>query len=76
MKTWYRTLKVKKLRDKLLQTKEDQMHHRLIAQHYDSVIHDIEQELAGLNSYHAETNLINVDFAQEILPERRIITAG
>ncbi len=76
MKNWYRSRKVKRLRDKLLQAKEDQMHHRLIAQHYDSVIHDIEEKLAGLNSYYAETNLINVDFAQEILPERRIITAN
>jgi len=76
MKTWYKNLKVRRLREKLLKAKEDQMHHRLIAQHYDSIIHDIDEKLGTLSSYHSELNLINVDFERKTRPENRIITAG
>lgn len=76
MKNWIKKKKIRTLRDKLLRAKEDQMHHKLVAQHYNDVIHDIEAKLDELDAYHSDSNLINYDFSQHKLPEPRIITAG
>ena len=69
MKTWIRKRKVKNLREKLLRAKEEQMRHRLVAQHYNDVILDIENALEKVGAVHSDSTLINYNFAQPALQE-------
>ena len=79
MKEWIKRKKVKKLRNKLLTAREEQMHHRLMVQHCSELIHDIEDELDKLDAFHYDQKLITFDFAQKkqmVDAQPKIITAG
>lgn len=73
MKKWIRNRKIRKLRDRLLRAKEEQMHHRLVAQHYNNLIHDIEQRLDDIGAYHDDATLINYDFSKLAEKERKVV---